>query len=63
MADVSASTSSIQAFIHPVVLTLSAVAGLISVGFLVSGGILMMSSSVSPDKLEAPTHVIRNALI
>lgn len=52
VADVSAATNSMQSFVHPVVITLSILAGLVAVGFLINGGIQMMASSGKPDKLE-----------
>lgn len=63
VADVSAATNSMQAFVHPIVITLGVLAGLISVGFLINGGIQMMTSSGKPDKLEHAKHIIRNSII
>src|ERR1035437_1214007 len=63
VADVSATTNSMQTFVHPIVTTLGVIAGLISVGFLINGGIQMMTSSGKPDKLEHAKHIIRNSII
>lgn len=52
-----------QTFVHPIVITLGVLAGLVAVGFLINGGIQMMTSSGKPDKLEHAKKVIRNAII
>ena len=62
-ADVAASTASIASFVNPMVTTLSVIASLIFTGFLVNGGIQMMTSSGNPEKLDHAKTVIRNALI
>lgn len=63
LADTSAVVSAMQSVIMPLVATLSVIAGLICVLFLVIGGIHYMSSSGQPDRLEHAKKVIRNSLI
>jgi len=63
VADVSAATSSIQTVVHPIAITLGVLAGLVAVGFLINGGIQMMTSSGQPDKLEQAKKIIRNSII
>lgn len=63
LADASAASHAMQQFVTPMVATLSALASLVSVFFLVHGGMLYMSSTGNPEKLENAKHIIRNALI
>jgi hypothetical protein len=63
MADASAAGAIMKDFIAPVVVTLSAVAGLVSTFFLINGAFHYMTSTGQPNKLEQAKIVIRNALI
>jgi len=63
VADASASAASITSYVSPLITTLSVIASLIFVGFLVNGGIQMMASSGKPEQLEHAKGIIRNALI
>ena len=63
VADVSAATNSMLTVVHPIAITLGILAGLVSVGFLINGGIQMMTSSGKPDKLEHAKKIIRNSII
>jgi hypothetical protein len=63
LADTSSVAAAMQSVVMPLMTTLSAIAGLICVLFLVIGGINYMSSSGQPDKLVHAKKVIRNALI
>jgi hypothetical protein len=63
VADVAATTNSIQTFIHPIVISLFVLAGIVAVGFIINGGIQMMASSGKPEKLQHAKHIIRNAII
>lgn len=63
LADASAASHAMQQFVTPVIATLSGLASLVSVFFLVHGGMLYMSSTGSPEKLENAKRIIRNALL
>ena len=63
MADASAASNVVHAYVSPVLRTLCTVATVVCVAFLVNGGYLYMTSSGNPEKLEHAKHVIRNALI
>lgn len=63
MADASAASSAMKAYIAPLVGSILAVASIGVVFFLVNGGIQYMTSSGNPEKLEHAKKVIRNALI
>ena len=62
-ADVSPIATAMQSVVSPLMATLSIIAGLICVLFLVIGGINYTSSSGQPEKLAHAKKVIRNALI
>ncbi|MEO5949878.1 MAG: pilin [Candidatus Saccharimonadales bacterium] len=63
VADIAATTNSMQTFIHPIVVSLFVLAGIVAVGFIVNGGIQMITSSGRPEKLQHAKHIIRNAII
>lgn len=63
VADLAASSNSIHSFITPLVTTLCTIASLVFVGFLINGGIQMMTSSGNPDRLDHAKTIIKNALI
>jgi hypothetical protein len=50
-------------YVTPTMQTLTAIAGVASVFFIIYGGILYMTSTGRPDKLEQAKHVLKNALI
>lgn len=62
-ASAKAATYVMQSYVAPAIVTLSAVAGLVSTFFLVVGGVQYMTSSGSPQKLEYAKKTIKNALI
>jgi hypothetical protein len=63
VADAAASSAMMRSLISPLIITLGAIASLVFVGFLVNGGIQMMTSSGKPEKLEHAKSIIRNAII
>lgn len=63
MADASAAVSVMESYVTPVVRTLSVLASLACVFFLINGGFNYMTSSGKPENLEHAKKVIRNALI
>lgn len=63
LADAAAASSSMSSFISPMITTMCVIASLVFVGFLVNGGIQMMTSSGKPEKLEHAKGIIKNALI
>ena len=63
VADVSSASSVMHSFVAPVVSTLSVLASLICVFFLVNGGFHYMTSSGKPENLDHAKRVIRNALL
>lgn len=63
LADASAASTVMQSYVTPVVRTLSVLASLACVFFLINGGINYMTSAGKPDNLEHAKKVIRNALI
>lgn len=63
MADASAAVSVMESYVTPVVRTLSVLASLACVFFLINGGYNYMTSAGKPDNLEHAKKVIRNALI
>jgi hypothetical protein len=63
LADATAASNTMRAFITPAVATLCALAGLASAGFLVHGGFQYMTSSGKPEKLDYAKKIIRNAVL
>lgn len=63
MADATAASNAMKAYITPALGVMVAIAGLAVVFFLVYGGIQYMSSSGDPEKLGHAKKIIRNALI
>lgn len=63
MADTSSAAAAMRNYIRPVVGTMSALASLVCVLFLVNGGITYITSGGKPENLEHAKKVIRNALI
>jgi len=63
LANTSAVATAMQSVVAPMMTVLIAIAGLISVLFLIIGGINYMSSSGRPDGLAHAKKVIRNSLI
>lgn len=62
-ADATAAGNAMRNFIGPTITALCVIAGLISAGFLVHGGIQMMSSTGQPDRLDHAKTTIRNAIL
>lgn len=62
-ADASAASNAMRSYVMPVVATLSALASLACVFFLINGGIQYMTSTGKPENLEHAKKVIKNALI
>lgn len=63
LADASAASQVMRSFITPVIATLCSLASLACVFFLVHGGMMYMSSSGNPEKLDQAKRILRNALI
>lgn len=63
LADAITATNSMTLFISPMITTLSVIASLVFVGFLVNGGIQIMTSSGRPEKLQHAKSIIKNSLI
>jgi hypothetical protein len=63
VADTSPVAAAMQSVVVPLMATLSVIAGLTCVLFLIVGGMNYMSSSGQPDRLAHAKKVIRNALI
>lgn len=63
LADTSSVAAAMQSVVTPLMTTLSVIAGLVCVLFLIIGGINYMSSSGQPDRLVHAKKVIRNSLI
>jgi len=63
MADASSAASTMRDFVRPVVVTMCALASLVCVFFLVTGGIAYITSAGNPDSLAHAKKTIRNALI
>lgn len=63
LADASAASQVMHNFITPAIATLCALASLASVFFLVNGGVMYMTSSGNPERLDQAKRVIRNALV
>ncbi len=63
LADASAAANVMHGFITPVIATLCSLASLAVVFFLVHGGVMYMSSSGNPEKLDQAKRILRNALI
>lgn len=62
-ANASATSNVMRSYIVPIIATLSGLASLGCVFFLINGGIQYMTSSGDPAKLEHAKKVIKNALI
>ena len=63
MADSSGAVTAMKDYVAPTMQTLTALAALASVFFIVWGGFLYMSSHGNPDKLDQAKRVLKNALI
>ena len=63
MADAINASQTMRSFINPLIITLGVIAGLVAAGFLVNGGIQMMTSAGKPEQLSQAKIIIRNALI
>ena len=63
MADSSGALTAIHNYVTPTMQMLTAIAGIASVFFIVYGGLLYMTSTGRPDKLDQAKHVLKNALI
>lgn len=61
--DVSAAGNAMRELLQPLMLTLTGLASLVAVFFLIFGGYQYMTSKGSPDKLEHAKRVVRNALV
>lgn len=61
--DVSAAGNTLTDLLQPLMLSLTGLAGLASVFFLILGGYQYMTSKGSPDKLEQAKKILKNALI
>jgi len=62
-ATAKGATYVMQSYVTPVIATLSGIAGLVSMFFLVVGGVRYMTSSGNPQKLDHAKRIIKNALI
>ncbi|MFZ2836379.1 MAG: hypothetical protein WAZ21_03590 [Candidatus Saccharimonadales bacterium] len=63
MADSSGAITAMREYVTPTMTTLTALAALASVFFIVYGGILYMTSTGRPEKLDQAKRVLKNALI
>ncbi len=63
LASASPASTAMQHFVTPAMVTICAVAGLASVFFLVNGGVMYMTSSGNPEKLDSAKRILKNALI
>lgn len=63
MADASSAASVMHSYVTPVIRTLCALASLVSIFFLVYGGINYITSSGNPENLQHAKRIIRNSLI
>lgn len=62
-ADASAAGQTMRSFVTPVFTVMCALASLVAVFYLATGGIAYMTSTGQPDKLDHAKRVIRNALL
>lgn len=63
MADSSGAISTMRDFVAPTMQILIAIASIVSVLFIIYGGILYTTSSGRPEKLDQAKRVLKNALI
>lgn len=63
MADSSGAVTAMRDYVTPTMQTLTALAALASVFFIVWGGFIYMSSRGNPDKLDHAKRILKNALI
>lgn len=63
MADAVNASQTMRTLINPLITTLAIVAGLVAAGFLVNGGIQMITSAGKPEQLAQAKSIIRNALV
>jgi hypothetical protein len=63
MADSSGAISAMRDYVTPTMQTLTSLAAIASVFFIIYGGILYMTSSGRPEKLDQAKRVLRNAMI
>lgn len=62
-ADASAAAGSLKAGIAPILATMTTIAGIVCVLFVIFGGFYYMTSSGNPDRLERAKKTLRNAFI
>lgn len=63
MADSSGAISVMRDYVSPVMQTLTAIAAIASVFFIIYGGFLYITSTGKPDKLDQAKRVLKNALV
>ena len=63
MADSSGAITAMRQYVTPTMQTLTAIAAIASVFFIVYAGILYMSSRGNPEKLDLAKRVLKNAMI
>jgi hypothetical protein len=63
MADSSGALTAMHNYVTPTMRMFVGLAGIASIFFIVYGGILYMTSTGRPDKLDQAKHVLKNALI
>lgn len=61
--DVSAAGNTMKELLQPLMFSLTGLASLVAVFFLIFGGYQYMTSRGSPDKLEHAKRIVRNALV
>lgn len=61
--DVSAAGNAMKELLQPIMLSLTGLASLIAVFFIIFGGYQYITSKGSPDKLEHAKRIVRNALL
>lgn len=61
--DVSAAGKSLTSLLQPLMLTITGIASLVAVLFIVFGGYQYITSKGQPDKLEQAKRILRNALV
>lgn len=63
MADTSGAVTAMREYVVPTIRTLSAIAAIASVFFIVHGGYMYMTSAGKPEALEQAKRILKNALL
>ena len=63
MSNLATTNADVQNYLHPIIISLIGLAGVVSAMFIIAGGIGYMSSRGDPEKLQHAKKVLKNAVV